>query len=99
MLKPEYAQTINSILKEKAALEDKTLQYWKLKRCWNGIDYDKKLTVSSAMQRINNIQAELNPHRPLNLGLITLKDDIVAHGTKSKQRKHQVSVATKIHIL
>lgn len=90
MLKPEYANIINSFVSENAALEKKTTKYWKLMRCWNGIDYDKKMTVSKALDQINHIQDELNPQRPLNIGLIALKEDIVEFGSKAKSMKGRV---------
>ena len=88
MLKPEYQSTFNVIMdQEKAALPAKTLSFWKLTRCWNGIDVDKKMTVSKALSEIQAIRAELNSQRPLNAGLESLRDQIVEHGCKSKTPK------------
>jgi hypothetical protein len=88
MLKPEYQSTLKDIIaEEKAALPAKTLKYWKLTRCWNGLDTDKTMTVSKALDTIRNIQSELNPQRPLNAGLSSLRDQIVEHGSKAKAPK------------
>lgn len=99
MLKPEYQSTFKSIMdEEKAALPAKTLRFWKLTRCWNGIDVDKKMTVSKALSEIQAIRSELNSQRPLNLGLESLRDQIVEHGCKAKTPK-QVPNLARIVIL
>ena len=100
MLKPEYTQAFQDIVAiEKAALPLKTMKFWKLARCWNGLDNDPNMTVSSAFESIRGIQSELNPSRPLNSGLENLKESIVQHGTKAQERKYTTKNSLRARIV
>lgn len=99
MLKAEFQSTLKNILdEEKAALPSKTLKFWRLARCWNGVDDDPSMTVGKAMDQLRGIQSELNPQRPLNSGLEELKDNIIEHGTKAQQRKYLKSIKSTVKL-
>lgn len=67
-------------------LQKQTLVYWGLALSWNG-RVKNNLTITDAMQQSNAVLKELNPHRPLAVKIMTLKDDIILYGTKSKKEK------------
>lgn len=99
MLKPEYASIINSFSEGNHSLEKKSHQYWELMRCWNGVETsaaNSNMTIEKAFTQINAIQEELNPQRPLYVGLNTLRGVIVEFGSKARHAKHMKKQAPKL---
>lgn len=65
-------------------LHEKTLDYWNLSRCWNGITHKPQLTISDAIQLTNGILNSINPERPLAMHVAVIKHNIIMHGSKRK---------------
>lgn len=67
-------------------LEARTLIYWHISRCWNGVA-ETHVTTEEALDRLNQVINNSNPGRPVNSQAHALRWNIIIGGKSSNGNK------------